>query len=238
MRSGESQSSVPARLALPQQSKFYTLARKEQETLTCCRYLLAEGAFSEITIFEQRCAVGGLWHYTPLIRDSQKQLNGDPDSSKSAVDIVMTEVPEFNTPMYEGLESNLPDIVMQFSDTPFEKTQLFARRETVLDYIRGYADDLRSLLRLEHRVVDLNSAADDRGCGWEVSIQAKGESAIRREKFDAVVVAVNGHTDWPLLPPVDGLDEWSKAYPDSIFHSVSYKNADAFADKVSKIYYT
>ena len=135
--------------------------------------------------------------------------------------------------MYEGLEANLPLIVMQFSDTPFSQSQLFPKRETVLKYIRDYAEGLGPMIRLEHHVLDVRQAVGSNEHQWELSVRVKGEGAIQRETFDAVVVAVNGHTDWPLLPNVAGLNAWSEAHPGSVFHSVSYKNADAFRDKVS-----
>lgn len=174
--------------------------------------------------------MGGLWHYTPLTPEVQPQPDGHTNgSTKSAIGLVIRDLPVFNTPMYEDLESNLPLTVMQFSDTPFPKnTQLFAKQETVLEYIRAYGKELHPFLKLKHCVKDVRKAGNE----WEVSVKAKGESTARKEQFDAVVVAVNGHTSWPLLPPVEGLDEWSVAYPDSIFHSVSYKNADAFRNKV------
>ncbi|KAL8719661.1 MAG: hypothetical protein Q9225_003358 [Loekoesia sp. 1 TL-2023] len=185
--------------------------------LTTAKYLLAEYKSFDITIFEQRSSVGGLWHYTPLLHKAKSRLDGLTNgSTDSATDLITCNIPKFNTPMYEDLESNLPLMVMQFSDTPFpNQTQLFAKQETVLEYIRGYAEEIRSMIKLEHCVEDVRQA----GSGWEVSVKAKGESTARKEQFDAVVVAVNGHTDWPLLPPVEGLDEWSEAYPDSIFHS-------------------
>ena len=196
------------------------------------RYLLAEEKFSEIIIFEQRSSLGGLWHYTPLPNQAQQYLNGD---AGSAMSLITSDLPQLNTPMYQNLESNLPHIVMQFSDTPFPKTQLFAKRETVLGYIRDYGEVLRPMLRLEHRVLDVRRVVETSGLKWEILTRTKDEGTIRTEKFDAVVVAVNGHTNWPLLPNVTGLDAWTKAHPDSIFHSVSYKNPDAFKEKVSKL---
>ncbi|KAI4177680.1 MAG: hypothetical protein LQ343_000143 [Gyalolechia ehrenbergii] len=196
--------------------------------LSAAKYLSAENKSFEITIFEQRNSVGGLWHYTPLPSKAQPHVNGHINgSTNSAKDIITRDLPTFNTPMYEDLESNLPLMVMQFSDNSFPEAQLFAKQETVLEYIRDYAEDLRSMIDLEHCVEDVRQT----GNGWEVSVKAMGERAARTEQFDAVVVAVNGHTDWPLLPPVEGLDQWSEAYPESIFHSVSYKNPAAFKDK-------
>ncbi|KAL8825427.1 MAG: hypothetical protein Q9170_007794 [Blastenia crenularia] len=199
--------------------------------LVAAKYLLAENKSFDITIFEQRDSVGGLWHYTPLSPKAQQPLNGHTNgSTDTAMDIITQELSKLNTPMYEDLESNLPLAVMQFSDAPFPKsTQLFAKQELVLQYIRDYAEDLRSLIHLEHFVEEVRKA-DNR---WEITIRAKGAHTVAKQQFDAVIVAVNGHTDWPLLPPIEGLDEWTKAYPDSVFHSVSYKNAQAFKNKVS-----
>ena len=138
--------------------------------------------------------------------------------------------------MYDGLESNLPHMLMQFSDTPFpEGTQLFAARETVLQYLHDYANDIIPMVRFEHQVVDVRpTRADttDEHHGWKVTTEsiATGETTI--ETFDAVVAA-NGHCEWPLLPEIEGIDAWSKEHPESLYHSVSYKNSKIFKNKVS-----
>jgi len=150
------------------------------------------------------------------------------------MDVMTANLPKHNTPMYEGLESNLPHMLMQFSDTPFpEGTQLFPTRETVLQYLQDYASDIISMIRFGHQVIDVRSAKGDEHHGWEVTAKATAESENKVERFDAIIVA-NGHCDWPLLPDIDGLDAWSKEFPESLYHSVSYKNAKAFENKVSK----
>ncbi|KAL8819226.1 MAG: hypothetical protein Q9191_007777, partial [Dirinaria sp. TL-2023a] len=195
--------------------------------LATAKYLNAEGKFSEIIIYEQRSSVGGLWHYNPLVTQAQPYLNGD---TKDAMNLITSEIPKLNTPMYEGLEANLPLNVMQFSDKQFLNSQLFPKRETVLEYIRDYSEGLGPMLKLEHHVLDVRQVVAPSDQEWEVSVRVK-DGTIQKEKFDAVIVAINGHTDWPLLPNVAGLNDWSEAHPDSIFHSVTYKNADAFRDK-------
>lgn len=144
------------------------------------------------------------------------------------------DLPKLNTPMYEGLESNLPHMLMQFSDTPFpEGTQLFATRETVLQYLQDYASDINSIISFNHHVVDVRPTGSDECHGWEVTTRVAAEREIKVERFDAVIAA-NGHCDWPLLPNVEGLEAWSKEFPGSLYHSVSYKNAKVFENKVSK----
>ena len=136
--------------------------------------------------------------------------------------------------MYEGLESNLPHMLMQYSDTPFpEGTQLFATRETVMQYLQDYASDLYPMIRFDHRVVDVRPTNGDEGHAWDVTTRITAEGKIKVERFDAVIAA-NGHCDWPLLPNVEGLEAWSEKFPDSLFHSVSYKSAKTFENKVSE----
>ena len=148
--------------------------------------------------------------------------------------VVTASLPELNTPMYEGLESNLPHMLMQFSDTPFPKgTQLFPRRETVLQYLRDYASEITAMIRFNHQVIEVKMTDGGEHRGWEVTTRANGEKDNKIERFDALVAA-NGHCDWPLLPNIEGLDAWSEEFPNSLYHSVSYKNPKIFENKVSK----
>ncbi|KAF6226953.1 hypothetical protein HO133_008394 [Letharia lupina] len=201
--------------------------------LAAAKYLLAENAFSEIIIYEQRNSVGGTWNYTPLPPKRQSSVNGDLNGSSepNALDVVTANLPKLNTPMYEGLESNLPHMLMQFSDTPFpERTQLFARRDTVQQYLQDYASDIISMIRFGHEVHEVRPTGGDECHGWEITTKATAERESKVERFDAVVAA-NGHCDWPLLPKVEGLDAWCKQFPDSLYHSVSFKNPKAFEKK-------
>ncbi|KAL8794096.1 MAG: hypothetical protein Q9195_003281 [Heterodermia aff. obscurata] len=134
--------------------------------------------------------------------------------------------------MYDGLETNLPHMLMQFSDTPFPAgTQLFPNQETVLEYLENYANEIRSLILFHHQVISVTPTTEAEPHGWDVQIQETTNArSIKTERFDAVIVA-NGHCAWPSLPDIDGLDAWAKLYPESLFHTVSYKNPQAFANK-------
>lgn len=150
-----------------------------------------------------------------------------------AIDVVTANLPTLNTPMYDDLETNLPHMLMQYSDTPFPVgTQLFPSREVVLQYLQNYAKDIMSLIKFNHEVVQIRPKNDWEGHSWEVMVLTSGEKEQQVESFDAVVAA-NGHCDWPLLPDIEGLEAWSRTFPGSLHHSVSYKNAKSFADKVS-----
>ena len=137
--------------------------------------------------------------------------------------------------MYDGLESNLPHMLMQFSDTPFPvATQLFPSRETVQEYLESYANEIRSLISFHHQVVSVTPIAGGEYHGWDVKVQkTTGARESKVERFDAVIAA-NGQCSWPKVPDIEGLDTWAGLYPDSLFHSVSYKNPRAFENKVSQ----
>lgn len=199
------------------------------------RYLLEENAFSNIVIYEQRANVGGVWNYTQLPPKQPTRIKDTLSTNPAAraIDVVTARLPNFNTPMYDNLESNLPHMLMQFSDTPFpEGTQLFPSREVVLHYLEEYAEDIKHLIRFAHQVVDVRPKNGSESRGWEVMTKDIRNDQSAVERFDAVIAA-NGHCDWPLLPDIEGLDAWIQAYPESLHHSVSYKNAKHFVDKVS-----
>lgn len=89
-----------------------------------------------------------------------------------------------------------------------------------------------SLIKFNHEVVQVQSSNNGKTHSWDVFPESPGENDLHVDSFDAVVAA-NGHCDWPLLLDIEGLDAWSRKFPRSLHHSVSYKNAGCFADKVS-----
>lgn len=103
----------------------------------------------------------------------------------------------------------------------------------MLQYLQDYASEIISMIRFDHQVVDVRVKSGDERHEWEVTTRAAGERSNKMQKFDAVIAA-NGHCDWPLLPSIEGLDAWSEQFPESLYHSVSYKNPKAFQNKVSK----
>ena len=203
-----------------------------RRVLSSNRYLLAEQRLSGIVIYEQRGNVGGVWNFTSLPRTAK--VLGHQRSADRAIDVATANLPALNTPMYQGLESNLPHMLMQYSDAPFpEGTQLFASRENVMDYLENYAQDVKHLIKYQCTVIAVTPRDIMKSHAWELTIR-DGQNETHIETFDAVVAA-NGHCDWPLLPAIEGLDEWSNAFPNSLRHSVSYKNAKAFVGKVRRL---
>ncbi|KAK0948906.1 monooxygenase, partial [Friedmanniomyces endolithicus] len=156
-----------------------------------------------------------MWH--------QKDAAGVPDKQ-------MPEETVFTTPLYDRLETNIPRDLMGFSDFDWpEDSQLFPRHETVLEYIKRYAEDIRHLIRYKTQVLDVCPTKDAR---WRIRTQDLSHRDVTEseEIFDAVVVA-NGHFNVPYIPEVHGMEEWSKAYPGRISHSKFYRTPDQYAGK-------
>ncbi|KAI9753222.1 MAG: hypothetical protein M1815_006287 [Lichina confinis] len=122
-------------------------------------YLLAEKAFDQITVFEQQASTGGVWNYFP---DTISGLSKVPQTrSESPVEYLdhagkPSSLDEsFTSPMYDQLETNIPHLLMRYSDQPFpEDAQLFPARDTVLRYLQDYArDPTLAFVALPQRII-------------------------------------------------------------------------------------
>ncbi|KAL8725497.1 MAG: hypothetical protein Q9166_007317 [cf. Caloplaca sp. 2 TL-2023] len=122
-----------------------------------------------------------------------------------------------------------PGLIRQCTKT-WRGTQLFASREVVLQYLQEYSTDILPLIRFCHHVLHIRPENGEPNARWEVTVKDTAKETTQVESFDAIIAA-NGHCDWPLLPSIEGLDTWSRMFPESLHHSVSYKNNDSFMDK-------
>jgi cation diffusion facilitator CzcD-associated flavoprotein CzcO len=201
------------------------------------RYLIAEGAFEEIDVFEQQATVGGVWNYSdlasqepadipqvnpvqPLIKPSWRK--GDD----------MEPVPIFPSPMYYQLETNIMKCLMQYSDTPFpEDWQLYPTRQQVLQYLDEYANDVKPLIKFKTQVVDIRlSNAKSKSDLWTVKWQDLATSTEASSCYDAVAIC-SGHYAVPHTPDITGIREWNEAYPGSISHSKNYDKPEMYHNK-------
>ncbi|KAG8528430.1 uncharacterized protein KY384_007348 [Bacidia gigantensis] len=201
--------------------------------LVAAKFLLAEKAFSNVVIYEQRDTVGGTWNYAPLASQSHKMSNGDSSQhvSTTAKAVVTANLPKYNTPMYEGLETNVPHMLMGYCDTPFpENTKLFPDRECVMQYLEDYASELSTIIKFKNEVLAVKPTCKSGSEGWDLTTRASDNGNEATQHFDAVVIA-NGHGSSPSLPPVQGLDEWAQRLPESICHSISFRNTKPFKNK-------
>ena len=184
------------------------------------RYLLAERAFSRIQIFEQRSTVGGIWNYVPYSPSSStpKDLatpqispnagHDEPVLDHSGANKVLVEQERkeaaFMTPMYDRLETNIPRMLMGFSDLDWpEDCQLFPRHEEVMEYIKRYSEDVRHLISFGTQVLDVRLDTNKRWLVKTQEVAQDGRGKIDEQTFDAVVVSVR-----PLQCPIHTLSAW------------------------------
>ncbi|KAK7530132.1 hypothetical protein IWX49DRAFT_359940 [Phyllosticta citricarpa] len=209
--------------------------------LAALKYLSAENKFKRIIAFEQRSAAGGLWNYTP--EDTEDGSFAVPKTRPTRDDLEKPiwrdgkgNNPQFLSPVYDLLETNIPKQLMRFSDLEMpEESQLFPKHPTIKDYLARYAEDVNHLVEFETQVLDvrlLDSKVDAGALKEQWSVKTKGvvTGEEKEEIFDAVVVA-NGHFFVPFIPDSPGIKEWHEKYPGSITHSKFYRNPEAFKDK-------
>lgn len=131
--------------------------------LMAIKNLLEEG-FDDVTCFEARPYVGGLWNYS------------DGDSSSSS-GLSVSEDTVFNSSRFRSA----------ISDFPFPgDTDDYPTWRQMWRYLEAYADrfGLRPHIRLRTRVTALGRAAGR----WVVEVRPEG-GEVRREVFDRAIVA-------------------------------------------------
>ena len=199
-----------------------------------------------IDIFEQRNHVGGIWNYSsaklscriPIPQTDPRfdvKFQQDTPSERNQVEGGgdRGQLPEFETPLYDNLEANIPKFLMAYSDTPFPPdTPLFPNHETVLQYLDDYAEDIKHLIRFNTQVLDvrLRNAGQDFQDQWDITAEDLRSRKITKSTYDAVIVA-NGHYTVPHVPVIRGVGRWNEASPGIISHSKAYRIPEVFKDK-------
>lgn len=202
------------------------------------RYLLAENCFDTIDIFEQQASFGGVWNYSndPIDTIDIPQTNPRQPLDKPIWHSVLDEngiangvqQAAFVSPMYERLETNIPHIIMKFSDMPsLEDHQLFPSREVVTQYLEDQGEQVRHLVSFQTQVMDI---CQTRPGAHQVRFKNLQTNMVYERTYDAVVVA-NGHYTVPSLPNIKGIKEWNQANPGVISHTNFYRRPEPFADK-------
>lgn len=186
-----------------------------------------------IDVFEQRPSLGGLWNY------SQESAGGETRVPQTNPFLPLEEPIkrlnnahearlEFQTPMYENLETNIPHDLMQYFDQPFSaENQLFPSRESTLQYLQSHGQDIQDLVKFGTQVFEVRHVNEDDKASWQVHYQSLTLETIHKDTYDAVVVA-SGHYTVPYLPEIDGIGQWNSAYMGSIYHSKFYRKPQDF----------
>jgi len=214
------------------------------------RYLSAEKAFHKIDIFEQRASVGGIWRYhkeleAPLEDLATPQVSPhtglakpiwDRSGTKKALGKDVEEKAKFYSPVYDRLETNIPHILMGFSDLAWPQgSQLFPKHETVTEYLEAYAEDVKHLVKFETQVVSVEPVGNNNGEErWFVrtkKVSPDGTGKTTEGVYDAIIVA-SGHFSVPYVPDIKGMKEWSEKYPRVISHSMYYRKPEDYKDQV------
>ncbi|KAI1619535.1 dimethylaniline monooxygenase (N-oxide forming) [Exophiala viscosa] len=199
--------------------------------VSCAKYLLAENVFDTIDIYEQRDGVGGIWNLSVPERSRHIPVpQTDPRYGQKVQDDSSLE---FESPLYDYLETNIPKQLMAFSDVPFpEDDPLFPSHQAVLRYLEKYAQDVKHLIRFSTAVTDIRLVVDQ-ATGqerWNVVAQGLTRKKTTSAFYDAVVVA-NGHYTVPYVPDIKGIAKWNATYPEVIIHSKAYRRPEDFKDK-------
>lgn len=197
--------------------------------LTAAKALALEPAGFSVHLFERRPQIGGLWY---LHGDKSKVRPKVPSTDPNGTELLSDEggfENRFCSSMYQNLETNLIDKLMEFSGLPFEpRTMDFIDRTALLKYIEGYAQTIPKSVNF-HMSTNVTSLVKN-GQQWLLTSEDVQTLAKQTETFDAVVVA-NGHSELPFIPDVPGLAEWDEKIPGSITHLKYFMDASDYAGK-------
>ncbi|KAF5020300.1 hypothetical protein F66182_7676 [Fusarium sp. NRRL 66182] len=209
--------------------------------------LKAEDYFDRIRVFERRETPGGTWIYdadpkaAPIYPGS---LPTDIDKPPNIPERLPTTTPPnqqeryTHTPIYQNLTTNVLDIAMSFSDSPFSYGPFvphYVPRQYIENYFSIHKTD--KYLSLNTTVEDISqlSAASKGGLKpWRLTLRKyeplRHVDAWWQEDFDAVVLA-NGHYAVPWVPRVQGLEEYMEKFPGRVMHSKFYRSPWLYANK-------
>lgn len=183
----------------------------------------------EVDLYDRRDQIGGLWYHHG---DKTKVLPTVPSVDPNGTQVLHPNggyENRFLSSMYNHLETNLIDRMMEYKDVPFEPRSLaFIPRSEVLEYIQKYARTIPSGVnfRLGTNVVDVSK---ENGV-WSLKSESVAGDANEAELYDAVVVA-NGHTELPYIPDTPGISEWNVKAPGTVSHARYYTDSSAYKDQ-------
>lgn len=197
--------------------------------LAAAKALISEPAKFTIDVFERRNNVGGLWYHHG---DKSKVLPSVPLVDPNGSEVLLPNggfKNRFFSPMYNQLETNLIDRIMEFQNVPFEpRTLAYLTRQEVFEYMLKYRRSIPAGVNFRlstdvTRVFKENNA-------WSVTYEDVETQNQTTGEYDAVVVS-NGHSDLPYIPDTEGLSAWNEKAPGSVTHAKYYTDATQFWGK-------
>ncbi len=199
--------------------------------LAAAKYLLAQGSFESITVYEQQHEAGGIWDHSARPSETLHVPQVDAFCPPDPPIRPTGTPPIFPTPMYDLLHTNIPRALMQFSDLPFSDDSLiFPSRQHVEEYLVKYTEGIRHLIRFSTQVEDIRLRQENGRDQWDLDTSSTITGESTTTTYDAVVVA-SGHYSLTYVPEIKGITEFHKAYPGVITHSKLYRSPDAYLGK-------
>ncbi|KAG7844621.1 hypothetical protein KL941_003997 [Ogataea angusta] len=218
--------------------------------------LPANGAFSEITVFEQNSSIGGVWNYSnekdegfpsgvvEYYKPSEVRPTKTPpeslDSTSREVPIESKSLPGLRwnkSGIYDGLFTNIPGELMRFTSGPPSVATNdgvyapFVTHDHVLRYLKNFTsvNGLEKYIRFRSSVEKVYK--DPETGKWVLQVVERKDNADNwyQETFDAVVVAI-GKFNIPHFPKVKGLREFAAKHK-NVSHAKSYRNPSDFRNK-------
>ncbi|TAQ88383.1 hypothetical protein B7494_g3324 [Chlorociboria aeruginascens] len=221
--------------------------------------LVQENAFDIIRVFERKDMTGGTWVYTPELPAGIPSLRDLVQRTADGTVQIPQELPTWtlknerinnhqyrfsDTPMQEGLHSNIAPSVMAFTQelipgtlsdwslSQYGPNSIFRHREIIREWVENIFINSGNDKLIEFKTtVEL---AEKRGEEWVLTLRKEFPGKTKdywwQETFDAVVVA-SGHFSLPYVPNIPGLLEYNDRFPGRILHSKHYRAAKAFKGK-------
>ncbi|KAJ7641213.1 hypothetical protein FB45DRAFT_1053780 [Roridomyces roridus] len=162
--------------------------------LVTLRNLIERGDFEQVVLAERRDDIGGVWYLEAL---------PDPDTPRDR--------PFWPSPAYPELIGNVLAEYLSFSNYPFPEPRSeihpYPSLAETHQYLKRFAEPLRSHIRLSTEVVWVDELPESRG--WSVTTRdwREGENGVESvEIWDAVVIATSWY-DHPSWPDTPGLPE-------------------------------
>lgn len=168
--------------------------------------LRSEG-FTNVTVFERRSDVGGVWLFDEDLQDDAER---------------------YPSPMYDRLIGNIWYKLLELESHKFpDGIQNFPSRQEMQTYLQVYAKDHRAFIKICRNVLTINKVGDD----WHVeSMDTRPDGQHYTDTYKAVVMAC-GIYDFPDDPQIPGLAQWRKERPEQVIHSKYYRTPEPFRGK-------
>ena len=174
---------------------------------------------AEITVFESKSDLGGLWLYSDISERNHPNIESDEYYKLYGY---------LHDSIYYDLICNLPQQFMMFKDFPHDEknTQYLLSRGAFQKYLNDYSDhfDIRNWIKFNTTVTNLkvNEESENRYKLSYVSYNNPDEDPIHHnESYDYVIIA-NGHFSTPNEPVFEG----KETFTGSQFHIHNFRKFD------------